>query len=326
MVVILTFNQDWIYEKRNQIIRYYLICTWVVVLAFIVQYLAYFLLGKVIVFKLPGLTTLDQYGDPNMFGTWIYSYAASYSQFSGFFSEKAHFATYIIPAVLIYLEGYESVRRNAIKAAIISVVVLFSASSTGVLAIAIIWMLELLSSNIGTNKKILICILLLGGIGIHFSLIGFSDAYANSIGRLFDGGGLVNSKTSVRIFRGFDIFSKLPLINMIFGIGYRQYSNYSMIYNISSSLDEGLLNIDYFNTVAQVLIYTGIVGMVLVLSIIVPLLKHKTAGRKLLLVYLALSFGLSIFLDTTCFLYFVLILALNNPTYPRQEISMVDGN
>ena len=127
----------------------------------------------------------------------------------------------------------------------------------------------------------------------------------------------LDMKNNWTIYRGFDYFFQLPIINKVFGIGFKSLESFTRLYGISSVFDKSFL-FEYLNSVCQALIYYGILGFCLLFHSYARLFRGcNTIGKVLIIVFLALSVSSSIFLDSTMIMYTLIIFSCRKPNNRR---------
>ena len=178
-------------------------------------------------------------------------------------------------------------------------------------------MLQARGRNIRGLKYLLIGAVLLGFVAFILSRI---PSVMDVINRLFidlSGSTYSYTKADYRIYRGFDYFFQLPIINKVFGIGFKSLESFTRLYGISSVFDKSFL-FEYLNSVCQALIYYGILGFCLLFHSYARLFRGcNTIGKVLIIVFLALSVSSSIFLDSTMIMYTLIIFSCRKPNNRR---------
>ena len=126
-----------------------------------------------------------------------------------------------------------------------------------------------------------------------------------------DEGPTASSKADYRIYRGFDLFSKLPLWNQFVGIGFKHMYLFADKYNIVSIFNENYLTYEYFSAISMVLIYSGGIGMLAYFQSFWSLYKSEIKAVKgLIIVLFALSISTEILFNGTNVMYIILIVAV----------------
>ncbi|AHM57291.1 hypothetical protein EAL2_c20100 [Peptoclostridium acidaminophilum DSM 3953] len=251
--------------------KLYTIIAFVNSLYLFMQYIAYNFAGIVLPWYIKWL--------PIKQGTrLIEDYNNIFSQYgyrpSGFFFEPAHFTHYVIPALLLVLFYKESIvqndnRKNIVLSIIFTIALLLSGSGSAVVMTFIVWSMWAFNKFKISLKhifRVIIIVFLIVGV-IQIPIV------ESSINRVMSDSNL--STKNVRVMRGFAVYRGIELPNKIFGVGYGNYATYIGAKNIQTEYDLG--ESTYVNTMAYVLVGTGIFGFLLYLLIYYDLFK-KTKG------------------------------------------------
>lgn len=239
------------------------------------------------------------------------------------FSEKAHFCQYLLPYLAICLYSDRLVRkRRMIKAVVVTVAMIMTVSGNGIIAAAILWLLYFLifgKSKRGT--RIFVAILGVAIMIIVFEILQRIDVFNSMFAQLFSdnsGGGYHFVKADYRIYRGFDLFGKLPILQETFGVGYRHMKMFATQAGIVSQFDSSNAAYEYFSSVTQVLLYFGVVGFIPFVNHLRLLLKTKySAVCGTLILFITLVFSSAMFLDCSHMLYMaIIVIALDSEYCP----------
>lgn len=231
------------------------------------------------------------------------------------FSERAHLAEYLVPYIAVCLFGKGIIKKKALlKAVIVSVVVLTTVSATGIVVTLIEW--GLFFAGLGQKKSKFRIIYLIAGaiilIAVYYILrqVPTVDAMFD---RLFidnTGNDYSSTKADYRIYRGFDLFTKLPLVGQIFGIGYNHMQLFASIHNIVSEFDNDNLAYEFFSTIFQIAIYSGYIGIVCAVKHIYHLFKSNSPlAKALIIIMLAMWCSSAMFLTNSHIVMVMLIIA-----------------
>ena len=245
---------------------------------------------------------------------------------TGLFSEKSHFCEYICPYIAICLYGNDIVKRNRIKKALLcSVCVAATASGNGVVLLAVMWLLYFVIFGQFKAKRYRILVAVAGIVALIcvYFVLAFIPLFSDIFNRLFvdnTGSAFENAKADYRIYRGLDLFSKLPWDAKITGVGYSHMFLYAQKYNITSVFDRGWKLYEYFSAISMVLLYSGIIGLAFCASHFYGLYKHKSKIVKgLVVITVALWFSTEMLFRTTHVLYIVLMLAAMQKSAEQKE-------
>lgn len=225
---------------------------------------------------------------------------------SSFFSEPASFSQYVIPALCLYLSKKQT-KKNQIAIYVMLVGIIISTSSLGILSAFLAWIITLYRRTEKNLIKILGGIILL--ITIGFITINVNSYVSDSMSKIF--GGEVNGKTDDRVYRGFAIFSQIPLEYKLFGIGLGNAEKIIKENAITTIYDSRwYTTYDYYNNISSALIYGGVVGgIAFILAFGVFLRKNDSASKTIAIVFLVMSCASSMFFNTMFLFYGVCLIA-----------------
>ena len=209
------------------------------------------------------------------------------------------------------------VQKNRIKKAVIySVCVVSTASGNGIVIVALIWLMYF--AFFGEFKKrhhrffVMIAglVMLVGAFYALKQIPRFSDMFD----RLFvdnSGSAFENTKADYRVYRGLDIFSKLPFWAQLVGVGYPHMFLFAQKYDIVSVYDLSWKLYEYFSAVSMVLLYSGGVGAFFCFKHFYALYKFKSKTVKgLIVITAALWCSTEMLFRTTHIMYILLIIAV----------------
>ncbi len=247
---------------------------------------------------------------------------------TSFFSERAHLAEYLVPYIAVCLFGRNIIKRYALlKAAVVSVVVLSTVSGTGVVVVLIEWLMFFV--GFGSKKsKYRFFYALAGFVALiaAFLIIKRIPAFSEMFERLFidtSGEDYSSTKADYRIYRGFDLYMKLPTYAQIFGIGYNHMQLFASINKITSEYDNPRLAYEFFSTIFQVALYSGFIGIVCAVKHIYHLFKARSAlAKALIIIMLAMWCSSAMFLTNSHIVMVLLIIsAIYFDNRPSEEHS-----
>lgn len=213
---------------------------------------------------------------------------------ASFFSEPAHFAQWLGPLLCIELFN-DNPKYWKIIIIIICLLLLQSGNAMFVLAVVgVAYTINLILKRTSMLRKILSFLLVLTGlvfIGWYArSEIGESVMNrGNALVTDTEGNGEPSGFT--RIVQGYYIWNELSPKDKLFGCGSeKSVANYAK--NAFGVAPDNV----YLNGVQSTMIYTGLVGVVITISLIFALLKNNNIlGRSSLFLWFVLSFMSSIF-------------------------------
>lgn len=234
---------------------------------------------------------------------------------SGFFVEPAYAAQYILPGLVFSLYGWESnsIKKTNILSSLLVLISLFLTNSSTAIVISVIVIILYLLKRIRQSKRnmdIVRNIIIVLFIIVTFMFFLYSKLYIRTISYII-GNIKVGGSTALRVFRGFAVFLKLPILFKIIGVGHGNLGTYVINNNITTIYDSTsntLMAADYVNATSASLLYYGVVGFIVYLNIFIYLfINTKGQFRMLTIVLFMLSCISSIFFDTTMLFYMSLI-------------------
>ena len=228
------------------------------------------------------------------------------------FSEPAHLAEYLLPYLAICLFDNRE-HKNLKKATIITVIVISTASGNGIVGALILWGTYLMIFA-KINLVYRIGIVLFGAVVCFFTyqLLLTIPTYSHIFGELFVNttGKYSGTKADYRVYRGFDYYFQLPTFQKLTGIGYQHMHAFANEYNIASKFDSLNDAFEYFSTLTQVLIYSGVIGMSFFVNHLYSLWKYRDLLVKgLLILSVALWFSSQMLFANSHIMYMALIAA-----------------
>jgi hypothetical protein len=235
-----------------------------------------------------------------------YIFEAFGFRFSGLFSEPAHFSQYIGFGFLVLLFYDKGTLVTSTKKLFLSVLfllaLLLSASGTGFFVLAFIFLvffLKLMFSSLNLKNFILGSSFFIFSSCAIFLLISSSEIFYLGIERVFNFSD--TSSFYVRVFRPFIVFFSLDYIDMFFGVGYGNYSNY-VFYKGMENAYESYLGLAWTNSLGVFLVGSGVLGTSLIFSIYAYLFRKTDQFGKLALCFVLVHF---LFSDLPHSIFFV---------------------
>lgn len=172
---------------------------------------------------------------------------------------------------------------NIIVSLIITISIVLSTSTLGILVLIVNWVLYFYNSFYIEKKKLSISkIIFLFAFCIFMSYLLLSPMAEMLISRTMSGGSF-----STRILRGLLIARSLDLFQMLFGVGINNVSNYVLYYGISTPYDE--INLNYVSSVIGTYVMSGILVFCLYIRVYLKSwTKNTTILSKILVILLFL--------------------------------------
>lgn len=235
-------------------------------------------------------------------------------RFASIFAEASHYAVYQAPALIMLLWGKTKHRLPIIKIIVISIGVLLSTSSNGIIIMGLIYASYIIYKYFTKLKPIYIiigCVIFYVAYTIIINSTFLGDV---TYGLLVQEQGMSTSKADGRIYRGFLMFADLPIDRQLFGVGWRSAETYCQACNQRLLGEYAYDGFDYFNSIAGSLIYSGILGFGFLLLFFVSMFKFtKDYAARVLIICVFILMGTSSILLSDQWIYFLAaIVALIN--------------
>jgi hypothetical protein len=291
------------------IIQAYINISNIIIIFLVLQILSYYSLGLFLPGRIPILSLANEFRNIPIFGVDLIGNIS----FSSVFSEKAKFAQYIMPYLCLCIFGYRDiVKKNMLKAVIITIMMCLTLSGNAVVVCAIIWFMYFyLSSDKGIMHKFFYIIGGVVAIYLAFMILDNIPVFNDLFSRLFSdqsGSTYYYSKADYRIYRGLDYYINLPFCRQIFGIGFGALTSYANKFGIISQYDVVGVYAEYLSAIWQVMIYTGIVGLALYVKYFIGLHnKSQESFKVCTIAFFALSISSSIYFEYMWLVYSLLI-------------------
>lgn len=311
-------------EYGIRIIKWFTVANAVIVY---LQTILYMLSGRVTLLILPVLPLANGETYNNMYNSLVAHSGSYYFRASGIFLEPAHLAQYVLIGILLFLytcDGEKNVndRKSFWLAFFCSGAAILSTSSIGIVFTILIWVhwavstmfKQYISADLAKNYAILIPICILSFIYIIRKLNVFTILFGKlSYVTITDS----SSSFAYRVTRGFEIYSKLPIREKLFGVGFGNISSYM----VSTSNLNSYAESDYMNSIAYIFCSIGIVGMILFILIFYKILSGNCFLKVFTLYVLALSCCASIFSSDIWVLFMGIYIM-----FDRMPLQKINGN
>jgi hypothetical protein len=252
----------------------------------IIQYITYTVFGSYLPGTIPFLR-LQSSGIENLNSLYKQGFKI---RMNSIFSEPAHFATYVLIFLVIDLMAPKKKTKEYIPSIIVSIAILLSESSTGIITCGFIWFLwalkKIVSQREKSKERIIIFVLIVLSPVLYYFLLK-TDSFNTFINRTYSNGQLGTA-----------------------ALGRIGNVNFSQIWLNSSSVDvlfgKGMVNLDFYMPgFARALYYYGIIGSI-VLYITILLIYNNLGKnlRPLMVVFLILNIGTEMMFGGFIMLYF----------------------
>ena len=217
------------------------------------------------------------------------------------FREPAHTAQFLI--VVYIIEAFWASKEKFLTKFGVFLILgfLLTRSGNGMLALSFVMIIKIFDyyrMHRGIKDKLFLLftlLVLLAGTVYYTS----TDSGSELIGRTSEFEKTESSKSYIRIYCGLDLYSEFSGAHKLFGInnanGVFEMTKHSNIsYLFSGDMEEDL----YFSCIARVLIFSGVIGLFLLLLFSFKLYKNNSVmGRVLLSTFLLLSFISQLYLS-----------------------------
>ena len=283
--------------------KYYRVTIYISIGVFLLQEISYYATGARFGVLIP---FLDLYN-----GTPASDYLPMYSSFNrscSIFVEPSHFAQYLAPYLALSLNEVSHKKRFFdLETIVISLVFIFLRSGNGYFLLASIWIVQFLCCNMSVLKKL--CIILpFAAIIIFYGFTYFSNSEMGeqvlSRTEQLDPNYSGDSQSgTIRIFRGFWVYSSMPTILKFFGVGLGGVNG--VIDN--SPLSWSFVNEHYVNNVSCFLMAFGYIGVFLLVLFLISLCsKNEPGSIALIAAFICLGLMESFLFDSRMLLYLLL--------------------
>ena len=179
-----------------------------------------------------------------------------------FFTEPSMVVSYLVPVLL-----FAQQKKDFFVSIILSVAILLSGSTSGIVALGIMWGLSIFSYRLKKSSKILIILLFLVSVVAFLNLPYFRDSL-DKISFELSGD---SSNMAVRVLRGWWIYGVLDTRSQLFGIS--DYDIASFVYQNASEFtwQTGYEDNFFLNAAQLLFIRTGLIGGILYLWMLIRL-------------------------------------------------------
>jgi len=219
------------------------------------------------------------------------------------FSEPAHYAQFILP--LLCIELFDDSRKKSIPLIILIIVgLVLSMSGTaviGLLVIGVLYVIKLIVQH-ASIKKTWWVLLLIVLMPIGYQYYAKSELGEMVLGRTESvveaSQSLAVSSEYVRLFRGYDIFGEFDASKKLFGCG----SKDNIVKNIAATRYSSMFDSEnfFFNGVATVLLYTGLIGLILYFWALFSMWKKNSyCGKSFIVLLISMMLIASIVINAS---------------------------
>ncbi len=211
---------------------------------------------------------------------------------AAFFSEPAHYSMLMVLvhlSLLLKLDPlYIKKGIRILISTLISISLLLSSSSSGMIYVLFVWGLWILKEkSVSLSLKLFFLVIL----SLVFTcMFIFTDELSTAYEHFMSTDFSSITSGSFRIARGFDLFSTLSFTEKLFGIGCGSIDNYIISSNFISIYDNyENIHSNYVSALSSFLLEGGALGtFVFVVSIVLLLYKNKFHNASLLIMFFLL--------------------------------------
>lgn len=267
--------------NKSYYIKYMKTFAVIAIVFFFVQYFGYLVTGK----RISGILSFVpmNYGYDNI----AFQYKqALVGRFCSFFSEPSHFAQFLIPLLAIEL-FYDKTKRHVLFAIIIFITILLMQSGTGfvcLIPIALSIMPYYKRAGMTSTQRILsifgIGLVIVGALyfAISSGISDYVETRSLELNSQYEVG--VGASGFLRIWRGYYVFQDYNILEKLFGVS----DPAIILYHIKNSgMYWGIVAEMYFNTIQDVLLFTGFVGLIMFTVVIVHIWRGNNVCGKAIL-------------------------------------------
>lgn len=230
-----------------------------------------------------------------------------------FFTEPAMVIAFLTPVLLFAQQN-----KEYFVAIVVSTAILLTGSTSGVVALLIMWGYYLLNIKLSKTVKFLMIVLSVAAV---FAFINM-DIFSSSVEKINYELSGDSGNMSMRMLRGWWLYAVLDTRSQLFGI-----SDYDIISYVSSYAPELMLQTRtetafYLNTAQRILILTGAVGAVIYIWMLIKLWISTNKVVKPYLVYVIVSmfFASNFYINGLFGMQFIVLLSYLTKFEEKSEV------
>ena len=251
------------------------------------------------------------------------NYELAYLRPHSFFLEPASYVVWIIPLLCMLLD-----RGKMILAIIVTITVLLSTSSTGIVMVAVVWGCYAFALKGDTSKPVprmfaIAGILLIVGLFLNLEIFSYGINKLMNIS-------IESTTNSVRLTLGYRLWWAAPLLYKVLGIPYANVESYLRNGGINLSRYYLTLNtsyLGYVNAIGNCMLMYGILGLFLYIRMYWKLWSDLDKRLRIYFLACVLSiFGQSVFWNTIFVMQFAIMLGCSTKAEDNSVIFVFGGN
>jgi len=231
------------------------------------------------------------------------SFTNAYARPRSIFLEPAAYVTWILPLLYMSLK-----REKIFFSGVITVTILLSTSTTGVLITAILWGIFMLNSKEVVGMKKIFLIFIVISVAIIFIELPIFEKTITKLGN-------TDFFSNIRITAGLNIYKDADMMTQLFGIKY----NTTEQYFLSTIADLGKYNMStnahwlgFVNSIARSLLMYGIIGGILYVNLFYRIFKDsKKELTPYIFICFVSTFGQSVFFNSFFLMQFAMMFGTN---------------
>lgn len=219
-----------------------------------------------------------------------------------FFTEPAMVVAFLTP-VLFFAQQ----KKEWWVSTIVSVAILLSGSTSGVIALTVMWGVFLFSYKISKTSRVVLILLFVAAVFVFLN----SSIFSSSLGKINYELSGESGNMNVRVMRGWWVYAVLDTRFQLFGITDYDLSSFIYRYAPEFTWQTGYEEHFYLNTVQRILIQTGVVGAVLYIWMLIKLWMsiNKLVWPYLSVVIVSMFFASNFFANGLFVLQYIVILS-----------------
>lgn len=219
-----------------------------------------------------------------------------------FFSEPAVVVSFLTP-VLFFAQQ----KKEHLISIFVSLAILLSGSTSGVIALVIMWGVSLMGFKLSKTSRLLLILFFFVAVYLFLNLSFFQDSIEKILYEVSGESG----NADVRVLRGYWIFATLDTRSQLFGISDYDITSYVYKYASEFTWQVGYENNFYLNTAHRILIQTGLFGAVLYVWMLIRLWfsSLKVVRPYLAVVIISMFFASNFYINGLFVMQFVILLA-----------------
>lgn len=233
-----------------------------------------------------------------------------------FFTEPAMVIAFLAPVLL-----FSQQKKDYFVAIIVSIAILLTGSTSGVIALLIMWGFYIVSFKLSRTVKIGLVLLFIAAIYAFFTM----DIFSSSIEKINHELSGESGNMDARMLRGWWLYAVLDIKSQLFGIS--DYSITSFVErNVPELMFQTVLEDNfYLNTAQRILIQTGAVGAVLYIWMLVKLWmsSEKAVRPYLLYVIVSMFFASNFYINGLFGLQYVVLLSYLKQFEEKSETRVI---